>query len=274
MVRVADVALSSTRNPRVRAAAALRERHAARRGRPDAHRRRPRAGPGGGGRRPGRRGLRRSRPAGAGREAAVEAARAAGAEVVDVSSVVVDHLAYGDRGDGIVAVARIPDTSLEASVAARGPAAGRRRGGREAGQPRGRAPLGRWRRRRRRHRRRPRTDLFNPNACAPRRGRCSPFRWPAHRAGGARLAPPGRHPRAGGPRRRRRPLRRRGPAGSGRHRARQRGARALGRLAGEDVAAIGCRCSALPTASTSRSRPPCSSTRRGASEAARVTAGA
>ena len=31
-----------------------------------------------------------------------------------MSAVVVDHLAYGDRGDGIVAVARIPDTSLGA----------------------------------------------------------------------------------------------------------------------------------------------------------------
>ena len=114
MVRVADVALSSTRNPRVRAAAALRERHArdeAGLTLIDGVRELPgrwRAAPGSS--------RSSSIATGWGRTAtaAVEAARAAGAEVVDVSSVVVDHLAYGDRGDGIVAVARIPDTSLEA----------------------------------------------------------------------------------------------------------------------------------------------------------------
>ena len=114
MVRVADVALSSTRNPRVRAAAALRERHArdeAGLTLIDGVRELARAVAGGA--RVVEVFVDRDR-LGPDGTAAVEAARAAGAEVVDVSSVVVDHLAYGDRGDGIVAVARIPDTSLEA----------------------------------------------------------------------------------------------------------------------------------------------------------------
>ncbi len=114
MDRVADVALSSTRNPRVRAAAALRERRA-----------RDEAGLT---LVDGARELARAVAGGAsivevyvdrGRlgtdgTAAVDAARAAGAEVVEVSGIVVDHLAYGDRGDGLVAVARIPDLSLGA----------------------------------------------------------------------------------------------------------------------------------------------------------------
>jgi TrmH family RNA methyltransferase len=114
MVRVADVALSSTRNPRVRAAAALRERRA--RDETgltliDGVRELARAVAGGA--RVVEVFVDRDR-LGPDGTAAVDAARAAGAEVVEVSAVVVDHLAYGDRGEGIVAVAAIPDMSLEA----------------------------------------------------------------------------------------------------------------------------------------------------------------
>jgi TrmH family RNA methyltransferase len=111
---VADVALSSTRNPRVRAAAALRER----RSRDEAgltlidgSRELARAVAGGA--RVVEVYIDRDRLAPDG-TAAVEGARATGAEILEVSAVVVDHLAYGDRGDGLVAVARIPDTSLDA----------------------------------------------------------------------------------------------------------------------------------------------------------------
>ncbi len=111
---MADVALSSTRNPRVRAAAALRERRA--RDETgltliDGARELARAVSGGA--RIVEVYVDRDRlgPEGT---AAVDAARGAGADLLEVSAVVVDHLAYGDRGDGIVAVARIPDTSLGA----------------------------------------------------------------------------------------------------------------------------------------------------------------
>lgn len=109
---MADVALSSTRNPRVRAAAALRDRRARSEAGLtliDGIRELARAVAGGAsvvevyvdrGRRT---------PEG---DAAIEAAGASGAEILEVSDVVVDRLAYGHRGDGIVAVARIPDTSL------------------------------------------------------------------------------------------------------------------------------------------------------------------
>lgn len=111
---MADVALSSTRNPRVRAAAALRDRRA--RDETgltliDGIRELSRAIAGGAA-------LvevyvDRERIEGPG-SAAVEAAREVGAEVVEVSGAVIDSLAYGDRGEGIVAVARIPATSLDA----------------------------------------------------------------------------------------------------------------------------------------------------------------
>ena len=111
---MADVALSSTRNPRVRAAAALRDRRA-----------RDEAGLT---LIDGVRELMRAIAGGAavvevfvdpGRAvgsaaAAVEASRAAGAEVIEVSGPVIDSLAYGNRGEGIVAVARIPESSLAA----------------------------------------------------------------------------------------------------------------------------------------------------------------
>ncbi len=113
---MAHVALSSTRNPRVRAAAALRDRRA----RDDAGltlidgvRELSRAIAGGATIvevfvDPGRIGA----PGTEGR-AAVDAARTAGAAIIEVTDTVADSLAYGDRGAGIVAVARIPSTSLD-----------------------------------------------------------------------------------------------------------------------------------------------------------------
>jgi TrmH family RNA methyltransferase len=112
MTRVPDAALSSTRNPRVRAAAALRDRRArteAGRTLIDGARELARAIAGGAGIVEAYVDPERLTAEG---RATVEAARAAGAEILEVAAVVVDHLAYGDRGDGIVAVARIPDTSL------------------------------------------------------------------------------------------------------------------------------------------------------------------
>jgi TrmH family RNA methyltransferase len=46
--------------------------------------------------------------------AAVAAARHRGASVVEVTGHVLDHLAYGDRSEGLVAIVRIPDLSLAA----------------------------------------------------------------------------------------------------------------------------------------------------------------
>jgi TrmH family RNA methyltransferase len=106
--------LSSTRNARVRAAAALRDRRA-----------RDEAGLT---LVDGARELARALAGGAsvvevfvdaGRLTAdghevVARARAAGASVVAVSEPVLDRLAYGDRSEGLVATVRIPDLSLEA----------------------------------------------------------------------------------------------------------------------------------------------------------------
>ena len=144
MTAVADVVLSSTRNPRVRAAAALRDRRArdeAGLTLIDGVRELARAIAGGA---RDRRGLRRPGAARTDRAlAAVEAARAAGAGVVDGQRASSStRLAYGDRGDGIVAVARIPDPSLDRAVTARGRPRRRRRGRREAGQPRRGAAIG------------------------------------------------------------------------------------------------------------------------------------
>jgi TrmH family RNA methyltransferase len=44
----------------------------------------------------------------------VDAVRGTGARIVHVGGSVIDRIAYGDRSDGLVAVAAIPDTSLEA----------------------------------------------------------------------------------------------------------------------------------------------------------------
>ena len=104
--------LSSTRNPRVVAAAALRDRRA-----------RDEAGLT---LIDGARELARAVAGGAtvvevyvDRErlrddgvAALEAAVEAGAQAVDCAPFVIDRLAYGDRNDGLVGVARIPDASL------------------------------------------------------------------------------------------------------------------------------------------------------------------
>lgn len=105
--------LSSTRNPRVRAASALRDRRA-----------RDEAGLT---LIDGARELARALAGGAavlevfvdedrltadGR-AALSLARAAGASIVPVTGPVLDRLAYGDRGEGLVATVRVPDLALD-----------------------------------------------------------------------------------------------------------------------------------------------------------------
>jgi TrmH family RNA methyltransferase len=106
--------LSSTRNPRVRAAAALRDRRA----RDatgltlvDGARELALALAGGAVVREVFADERRLTAEGL---AALDGARAAGAVVVSVGGPVIDHLAYGDRGDGIVATVVIPDLALGA----------------------------------------------------------------------------------------------------------------------------------------------------------------
>ena len=109
-----ELVLTSPKNPRVRAAADLRERRARdETGRTivDGARELDRALTGGaavetvfvddGG----------LTPAG---QATVARARAAGAEIVPVNGAVLARLAYGDRAEGLVAVVAIPDQSLEA----------------------------------------------------------------------------------------------------------------------------------------------------------------
>jgi TrmH family RNA methyltransferase len=106
--------ISSTRNPRVRAAVALRDRRArdvAGESLVDGVRELERALDG------GARILAcfvdeaRLSAAGA---SVVMRAKAAGAEVIAVSGPVADHLAYGDRAEGVVATVAIPDLSLAA----------------------------------------------------------------------------------------------------------------------------------------------------------------
>ena len=109
-----DAAITSTKNPRVRAAAALRERRA----RDEAGRTLV----------DGARELDRAITSGAAVETVfvdevrltaaggdtVARAGAAGAEIVPVSPAVLARLAYGDRSEGLVAVVAIPDQSLDA----------------------------------------------------------------------------------------------------------------------------------------------------------------
>ena len=109
-----DVAITSTKNLRVRAAAALRERRA----RDEAGRTLV----------DGARELDRALTSGAAVETVfvddagltasggetVGRARAAGADIVPVSAAVLGRLAYGDRSEGLVAVVAIPDQSLAA----------------------------------------------------------------------------------------------------------------------------------------------------------------
>jgi TrmH family RNA methyltransferase len=108
-----DAVLSSLRNPRVRAAAELRERRAR-----DAS---------GLTLVDGARELARALAGGArvveifadeasltpDGAAVLERARAAGAAVIAVTRVVLDRLAYGDRSEGLVATVAVPDLSLE-----------------------------------------------------------------------------------------------------------------------------------------------------------------
>ena len=65
---------------------------------------------------------------------------------------VFEKLAFGGRSEGLVAVVRIPDLSLERLALPADALVARHRGRREAGQRRRGAALGRWRRGRRRHR--------------------------------------------------------------------------------------------------------------------------
>jgi RNA methyltransferase, TrmH family len=109
-----EPALTSRRNPRVRAAAALRDRRArdaAGMTLIDGARELARAVDGGAD--VSEVFVDRTR-LGAEGHAAVDRARARGAAVTDVGGSVLDLLAYGDRTQGLVAVARIPDTSLVA----------------------------------------------------------------------------------------------------------------------------------------------------------------
>jgi TrmH family RNA methyltransferase len=107
-----DAVITSTRNPRVRAAAALRERRDRTRAGltlVDGEREVARAVAGGA--RVVEIFLNEERlsPAGV---AAVESARAGGATVVPVSASVLDHIAFGDRSEGVVATVAIPDLAL------------------------------------------------------------------------------------------------------------------------------------------------------------------
>jgi TrmH family RNA methyltransferase len=116
MGAVVDLVLSSTRNPRVKAVAALRDRRArdeAGLTLIDGVREVARAIAGGAAIVEVYVDRARLRDEGL---AALDAARATGAEVIECAPFVLDRLAYGDRGDGIVAVARIPDASLDRLV--------------------------------------------------------------------------------------------------------------------------------------------------------------
>ena len=108
-----DPVLTSTKNPRVRAAADLRDRRERdRTGRSlvDGGRELARALSG------GARVLEvfvdAARLTAEG-EAAVEAAGRTGAAIVEVTEPVLDRLAYGDRSEGVVAVIEIPDLALD-----------------------------------------------------------------------------------------------------------------------------------------------------------------
>ncbi len=106
--------LSSARNPRVQAAAALRDRRARDEAcltLVDGARELARALAGGANVVEVFADEGRLTPAG--REA-VAHARAAGASVVAVAGAVIDRLAYGDRTEGLVATVRVPDLSLDA----------------------------------------------------------------------------------------------------------------------------------------------------------------
>ena len=105
---MADSVLSSTRNPRVVAAAALRDRRArdeAGLTLIDGARELARAVAGGA--TVVEVYVDRAR-LGADGVAAFEAAVGAGAQAIDCAPFVIDRLAYGDRNDGLVGVARIP----------------------------------------------------------------------------------------------------------------------------------------------------------------------
>jgi TrmH family RNA methyltransferase len=114
--RVGEMTLTSTRNPRIRAVAALRDRRA----RDDVGltlidgvRELSRALAGGA--RIMECYVDEARLSASGAEA-VARARAAGAAVIAVSGSVLDHLAFGDRSEGVVSTVAIPDLSLASLV--------------------------------------------------------------------------------------------------------------------------------------------------------------
>ena len=111
---MAEPSITSHRNPRVKAAAALRDRHArdlAGLTLVDGVRELARAVAGGA--TVAEVFVDRDGITDAGREV-VAAATANGATVTPVGGAVLDHLAYGDRSEGVVATIRIPDLSLDA----------------------------------------------------------------------------------------------------------------------------------------------------------------
>ena len=253
---VADLVLSSTRNPRVKAVAALRDRRArdeAGLTLIDGVREVARAVAGGAAIVEVYVDRARLRDDGV---EAMEAARAAGAEVVECAPFVLDRLAYGDRGDGIVAVARIPDVSLDGLALPADPLVvvveGVEKPGnlgavlRSADGAGADAVIAAD----------PRTDLFNPNAIRASQGTL--FALPVaagHRLTCARGSGTG----ASGswrPRWTAAPLLDRRPARAGGDRPRQRGDRAHGRL-------VGRRRRRGPAADARRGRQPQRVDRRG-----------
>jgi TrmH family RNA methyltransferase len=111
-----DELLASPKNPRVRAAAALRDRRSrdeAGLTLVDGSRELARALAGGA--RVVEVFVDEDRLGAEGRDA-VALARSRGAAIVPVASAVLDRLAYGDRSEGVVATVRIPDLDLESLV--------------------------------------------------------------------------------------------------------------------------------------------------------------
>jgi len=258
--------LSSTRNPRARAAAALRDRRAREAAGltlVDGARELARALAGGAAVAEVFVDERRLGPDG---HEAVALARAAGAAVVPVTSRVLDLIAYGDRSEGLVATVRVPDLSLDAlrlpveplvvvveGVEKPGNLGAVLRSADAAGADAVIAAD-------------PRTDLFNPNAIRASLG--TVFTIPVAAASSAAVRarldrdaiallaarvdgrPCTPRPTCGA----------RSPSSSA---ARRPGCPPRGRATASRRS--GCRCSASPTASTCRSRPPSCCTRRGAS---------
>ena len=159
--------LTSRTNPRVAAVAALRDRRERDAARPHDRRRRPRGPSGARRRRRGRRGVRLR--AAAGRAGRARGPRRSwqrpGIAPVTTSAAVFEKLAFGDRSEGLVAVVRIPDLSLERLAL---PADAARRSSSRASRSRATSARSCARPTAPGSTRviaaSPRTDLFNPNA--------------------------------------------------------------------------------------------------------------